>query len=210
MLKQYQIQGLTFTEKDYENSLTVAEYKAVKQFVKIYEDYIGEQVSEERKAVLSFGSDFMLLTDGISLEEFAEFGGDKEGLKRMNDIIAVNLKKFPDAVNCIAALNEYSTKINSIKENFIAESTVIKSANGFDKLVTNLELLFRTYLDGEIDKINFNTTKTQETLEILAIGEDALEDFFDSMKILKESLPISMEILRTLSQTKTQNQTLTT
>lgn len=183
----YTIQGKEFQER----TLNVAWYADAKRLVTLVNDYIESEIQKESKEIFAQKENFEKLTGGISFEDFAAKSKDEIQLEEINRTIQSNIEKYPDSFGAIVALNNYSAKLDSVKEDFVTQNSLVKSEYGIEKMTSNLKLIFKAQLEGDIESINYNTSDENEIFELIDTGRQALEDFFLRLTTLKKKLKIS-------------------
>lgn len=190
-MKTLEIQNVILTERP----PSVRWYSEAKTLLNLLKDYIARETEPEFNEVLQHSNAFEKLTGGVTLDELIKCAEDPEQLEAINEKIKNNFTE-PEGLKVLTSILNYSDKVRTVKETFVAGESVIKNAHGIETMTSNLKLILKTQYEGDLAKINFNTTDIDEILALIASGSEALEDFFYTCLQLKDALRISPSVMR--------------
>lgn len=187
--KIYTIQNKKYKRR----SFNMEFYRDMKFLIYRWEEYIKEETGDLKNDIAENSEDLLALLKGVDVE------GRKitdKGMKVLKKNITGNEKKAKKLLVSVAEL-EIATR--TAKEMFLIGFTEMK--NSFEnKVVSNIELLFSTFLcpvndKGGVNDIDFNPRDESQTIELIEIGMEVLEDFFlSSEKLRKKSLSLSKNL----------------
>lgn len=198
-MKNLIIQNTTLTERP----PSVRWFSEAKTLLNIIKNYIQQETAEEFAEILKHNEAFEKLTEGVTLEELIRSANTPELVTSLGEQINKNFST-PEGLQILSSVMNYSDKLNSVKENFVAGNSVIRNEYGIESMTSNLKLIFGTQYKGDLSKINFNTTDIEEILALIASGMEALEDFLIQCLKLKDALKISPSIMKIIQSKENQ------